>query len=382
MQHFFHYFTLTGGTIYAVLLFFFYRGLRKLQPVQLDPGNDLPTIAVVVAAHNEEEHIETTVWSLANQTYPPDRYEIVVVDDRSSDRTPEILQKLLSDIENLRIVTIKEPPGDISPKKRALLTAVDTVQTEFIAGTDGDCVHHPDWLRNFASAISDDLGVATAMTIFAKNPHSSLLKQFWQEMQNIEQISEHLITAGASGLGLTLSANGGNILFNRALYQHSGKLALNGEVTSGDDFFLIQAAEKRGYRTRFLIDQASIVHSNPEETIPEVINQRARWASKIRFGDFKALPILILIFFFYLMVLLYPLTLFNGHFDWEFFVLILGLKIIPDTAYIVYGFSRFHLKLHWINYIAMQILHIPFILVSAMKGILFGFTWKGTKYKK
>ncbi len=382
MELFFRYLVLAVGIVYAAIIFYFYRGLQKLQPVKLKKQEELPPIGVVVAARNEEAHIEKTVRSLAHQNYPRDRFTIVVVDDRSEDNTLQILQTLEQEIENLRVMMITERKDGISPKKHALLRAVATLDAEFVAMTDADCIHHKDWLRTYASAITPDLGVATGMTIFSKNHYTSRIEKFWQEMQNIEHISEHLITAGASGQGVVLSANGNNLLCNRSLYTYSGEKALNGKITSGDDFFLIQTAEKRGYRTRFLVDKPSIVHSIPEDTISKVINQRARWASKIRFGNWRILPTLLLIFLFYLAVLCYPLTLMNGHFHWGYFALLLGLKVIPDTIYIASGITKFHLKLHWINYLAMQILHIPFIVITTTKGILFGFTWKGTKYKQ
>jgi len=231
----FEYTILFTGIIYFSILVYLWFGLKRLQPVQPVPLDQLPEVAVVVAARNEEEHIADTVRSLANQNYPDSRYEIVVVNDRSEDKT-----------------LIHQVPEGISPKKHALISAVNTLSCEFIAATDADCLHHPDWLRTYAATTEPSLGVATAVTVFSRDDYNSKSERFWQAMQNMEHVSEHLVTAGGIAHGWGFSANGNNMLFNRKLYEKDSDVAVKKSVTSGDDFFLIQTAEKRGYRLKFL----------------------------------------------------------------------------------------------------------------------------------
>jgi len=382
MNHFFYYFVLATGMIYAAVILYFYRGLQKLRPIQLKPNSDLPLIGVVVAARNEEAHIEETVRSLANQNYPKDRYSIVVVDDRSEDKTLHILRNLEQEIENLQVMDITEKEDGISPKKRALLKAVNTLDVEFVATTDADCVHHSDWLCTYASAITPDLGVATGMTVYHKDSYRSQFEKAWQTMQGMEYISEHLVGAGAIGYGLAFYADGANMMFNRELYQEAGREALQSHITSGDDFFLIQTARKRNYKLKFVINDTAIVRTVPEDTIGKVINQRARWASKVGDGSAGVTIFSVNTFLFYSGILLYPITLLSGTFNPLFFSSLVALKIIPDTAYMLSGYNKLKMSLQPLYYSAMQILHIPFVFVAVLKGILVGFHWKGTKYKK
>jgi len=382
MQYFFHYFVLATGLIYAGVIFYFYRGLQKLRPVQLKNAEELPAIGVVVAARNEEAHIEKTVRSLANQNYPKDRFSIVVVDDCSDDDTLQLLRKLEQEIDNLRVMAITEREDGISPKKRALLKAVNSLDADFVATTDADCVHHKDWLRTYASAITPELGVATGMTVYHKDSYRSKFEKAWQTMQGMEYISEHLVGAGAIGYSLAFYADGANMMFNRELYQEAGREALQSHIISGDDFFLIQTARKRNYRLKFLINDTAVVRTVPEDTIGKVINQRARWASKVGDGSAGVTVFSVNTFLFYSAILLYPLTLFGGTFNPLFFAGIFALKFIPDTIYMISGYKKLKMSLQPLYYLAMQILHIPFVFVAVLKGILVGFHWKGTKYKK
>ena len=57
-----------------------------------------------------------------------------------------------------------------------------------------------------------------------------------------------------------------------------------------------------------------------------------------------------------------------------------GIKIGADTSYIIYGYKKLGLKLRAIDYILLQLVHAPFIVLCAITGILFGFNWKGERY--
>ncbi len=376
------YVILITGIIYFCMLVYLWFGLRRLQPYQQLPPDNLPEVAVVVAARNEEEHIADTVRSLVNQNYPDERYEIVVVNDRSEDKTLNILHGLQKEISNLRVLTIKQVPEGVSPKKHALITAVNTLSCDFIAATDADCLHHPDWLQTYASAAEPSLGIATSVTVFSKDTYTSKLEHFCQTMQNIEHVSEHLVTAGAIVHGWGLSANGNNMLFNKKLYGEDSDAAVKKLVTSGDDFFLIQTAENRGYRLKFLINPESVVRTPPQPTLGETLNQRARWASKIGHGSVKVILPGTLVFLFYSGLLLYPLTAIWGAFQPNFFLGALGLKIAPETVYMLTGYKKLHWKFPVAHFVGMEIVHIPFILFSVLKGMFGGFIWKGTHYRR
>jgi cellulose synthase/poly-beta-1,6-N-acetylglucosamine synthase-like glycosyltransferase len=360
-------------------LYFFF-GLRKLKRVELKDLDNLPEISVIVAARNEEKNIEKTIGSLTNQNYNKDRYRIIVVNDRSEDKTGEILEDLKKEIPYLSILTIKEIPEGISPKKYALMRAVATTNTDYIATTDADCIHHPDWLRSYASLIEDNLGVATGVTMFYKKSYKSNFEEVWQEMQNIEYISHSIVAAGAIGQGRGFTCNGNNMIFNRVLYDRYSTESLKSQIISGDDFFVIQAAEKLGYKLKFNINQEAIVKTYPQSTISDVLNQRARWASKIGQGTSPVLSFGINTFVFYLGTILYLFFVIFQPQYLNIFLALLIIKIGSDTLYICYGFKKMKIRLKPIYYLLMQIFHIPFILTSTIKGFLGGFSWKGKKY--
>ncbi len=366
--------------IYLAYILFFFYGLHNVRSND-ELNIEYPSLAIVVAARNEENNIRRTVESLAAQNYPADRYNIIVINDRSSDTTGVILKDLQGTVPNLKIITITECPPGVSPKKHALIQAVKTTQCAFILTTDADCVHHPDWLSSYTGLMEKNLGVATGITLFQLDDYRSGFEKLWQNMQNIEYMSHQIVLAGAIGHNVGFSANGNNMLFNRQLYDDYEHDALQKKVISGDDFFIIQTAEKMHYRLKFNLHPAGTVHTPPQRTLRDLINQRARWSSKIGKASAPVLLFSMNTFFYYLGLTLYPFLLLFSPGFWLAFVLLFGIKISCDTLYMVYGYKKFGQKLNPLYYILMELLHAPFIVIVAVVGSLFGFTWKGGRYK-
>jgi chlorobactene glucosyltransferase len=132
--------------ILSGLTFLFFAYFRKVDPVSL-PDEQLPFISVVVPARNEGTKIRRCIESLANQNYP--NYEIVAIDDRSTDDTGKIIRELAEKYPHVRMVFGQDaPPGWIG-KCSALVTGMKFVSEEgkWLLFTDADTCHTPDSLR-------------------------------------------------------------------------------------------------------------------------------------------------------------------------------------------------------------------------------------------
>lgn len=126
--------TLGGFAVIAVQLAFARRRISNLRDVPPVHHDDAPMVSILVAALNEERSIATAMQSLLALDYP--NYEVVAVDDRSTDRTGAILDSLAS--EKLRVVHIEAlPPGWLG-KNHALQTAADAARGELLLFTDAD----------------------------------------------------------------------------------------------------------------------------------------------------------------------------------------------------------------------------------------------------
>lgn len=117
------------------------RLLKSLREVAPWTGPHFPTVSVVIAARDEERNIEEALRSVLAQDWRP--LEIVVIDDRSSDRTGPILDRMASEDSRLRIVHVTElPPGWLG-KNHALQVGAEQASGELLLFTDADVVHDP-----------------------------------------------------------------------------------------------------------------------------------------------------------------------------------------------------------------------------------------------
>ena len=129
--------------------------LRKVKP---RPPDRWPFVSIVVPARDEERGIREAVTSFCRQDY--ERFEVIVVDDRSSDRTPRILQELQGQHPNLTVIEGCDPPDGWLGKPNALEIGRKAAKGEWLLFVDADVVYGPDVLsRAIAFAMEQDLGM-------------------------------------------------------------------------------------------------------------------------------------------------------------------------------------------------------------------------------
>jgi chlorobactene glucosyltransferase len=118
--------------------------LPRLSRARL-PGKPLPPVSIPVPARDEERGVAAGVGSPLAQDYPD--FEVVVVDDRSTDRTGEILRELAAANPRLRVIRGEEPPRGWLGKPHALWQAARAARGEIFLFVDADVRYHPDALR-------------------------------------------------------------------------------------------------------------------------------------------------------------------------------------------------------------------------------------------
>jgi glycosyltransferase involved in cell wall biosynthesis len=108
---------------------------------------DRPFISIIIPIYNEERYIERCAKALVEQDYPRDRFEILFVDNNSSDRSAEIARG----IEGIRVLS-ESTQGDYAARNRGIAEA----KGEIFAFVDSDTAPHSDWLEKIASAMAED----------------------------------------------------------------------------------------------------------------------------------------------------------------------------------------------------------------------------------
>ena len=159
--------TLLGTLLMTVEILW---GERRLRPLRATSGagpGPWPLVSVVVAVRNEERHLHAAVTSLLRLAYPA--YELIVVDDRSDDRTPVILAELAAHFPQLKVLRVKTLPAGWLGKNHALWQGSCRAAGELLLFTDGDIIMEETVLSRAVNRLQseglDHLALTPRMTL-------------------------------------------------------------------------------------------------------------------------------------------------------------------------------------------------------------------------
>ncbi len=126
-----------GMVIYLLI------NLKKIKQLDKQPLADTqPGLAIIIPVRNEEADLEKALQSICNINY--DNYRIIVINDRSTDRTPQILDTFAKQYPKLTVTTITELPDGWLGKNNALYQGYKNSTEEWMLFTDADVEYHPD----------------------------------------------------------------------------------------------------------------------------------------------------------------------------------------------------------------------------------------------
>lgn len=255
-----------------------------------------PVITVVIPARNAEASIAPLLQDLYAQDYPKDHLYVIVVDDHSEDGTAVRVQGMRAKWPQLGFYRT-EGEG----KKSAITTALEHVSNGIVLLTDADVRCGPHRVRCVAEA-------------WMRNPFDLLLLpvathgQGWLgALQQDEQAGLMMVAAAEALERRPLLANGANMAFTPSAFQQVGGYA-GDTYASGDDVFLVQRMERAGKRIDYLLDPAAVVNAEAEGTVAAAIQQRLRWAGKMRGTGIGAILLPMLAIFYPWLLLALTLT--------------------------------------------------------------------------
>jgi cellulose synthase/poly-beta-1,6-N-acetylglucosamine synthase-like glycosyltransferase len=241
-----------------------------------------PGVSILVPAYNEEIVMAGTLESLLHLDYPPDRLEIIVIDDSSTDRTRRVVEHMMATDRRLKLVAI--PPGlGGRGKSHALNQGVRHASHELIAVYDADNAPEPHTLRLLvAELMQNDRLAATVGKVRTLNRTTNLLTR----CISIEFISfQWIVQAGRwYTLGLASLPGTNYVIRREALEQAGGWDA----YAIADDAELTVRLGQEGYQVKFV---PYAVTWEPEPQHWGVwLRQRLRWARGGTYVVRKFLP--------------------------------------------------------------------------------------------
>ena len=329
-------------------------------------------VSVVVAARNEEKNIGICLKALTEQQYPIDKYEIIVIDDRSEDRTIKIVKEVMEKHSHVRLIEVKKIDPSISPKKWSLNQGIAQAKGEIILTTDAHCIVQPGWIETILHHFNKDVGLVAGYSPLVSGNQRSLLHRFTA----LDALALAAVTAGSFGGGYPLSCNGRNLAYRKQAYQQTGGFDAIQHVVSGDDdLFLHQMKEKTNWKMRYAIENQSVVSSIPPKNFKTFFHQRIRHASKSRYYNTRMKIGLVITYLFNLSLLFLLLMQ-----SWTLFIIILGIKSSLEFLLLSIASRILHQGQSFIIFPLVEILHIPYVILFGAWAQFSKFKWKETTY--
>lgn len=366
-------FTLLIGVflvVYLVMGLVFLLGLFQPSPSR----NSLrPFVSVIIAARNEQENIINCLQSVIAQTYPKDQFEIIVVDDRSEDKTSESVLSLAKDHPQLKLIWVSEKQDKISGKKNALDKGIRESRGDILLFTDADCRVKSTWIEGMVSYFDDKVGAVIGFS-------SVVSGSFFEQLQAYDFLALMTAACGAANFGLPLAASGQNLAYRRRTFEEAGGFKKIMERISGDDTLMIQQIRKNtSYKIVFAGKRETYNTTRPMTSMKTFIEQRSRWAS-----NGTIMISLNPLFFFYLICVYGLHALLAGGLIAGFFyrpalivsVFVWLTRFVVDFALMYNGSRAFNTPFSLKIFLMWFFFQTPLILLAGIKGSVGYFKWK------
>ena len=318
--------------------------------------------SLVIPFKNEASNLTALLVSLNRLNYPNDCFEIIMIDDQSTDHSDNF-------IHPYKNITLLKNKG--IGKKEALKTGIDQAQYDWIVTTDADCELPVNFLKTLNGFIQQQ---PTDMVLgpVCYQETSNFLGQF----QQFEFLSLQAVTMAAAYWHKPFLANGANLSFKKSAFYEVGGYQGNTDIASGDDVFLLEKFKKQfPKKIHFLKSRSALIKTKSPSNWREMIQQKIRWAGKSKYQKEMLSKWTGILMLFVNLGLIY--SFFNLTDAWYF----VTVKLLIDALLVGAVASLYRVHINWIYYIPAFFIY-PFYFISiALLSIKGHYTWKNENYQ-
>lgn len=368
------------GILYLLLMGSLIYGWRKIPEFQLDAEEVKTAFSIIIPFRNEAENLPDLLHSLVQLEYPRDQFEILLVNDQSEDASESICAEFIKDHPDLKCRLLQNERHSNSPKKDAILTAVENARFQYLLTTDADCRVPATWLQAFNGVLLQENPQLIAGPVCLKNGDSK--KSLLQAFEELDIFSLQASGAGAFGLNQPFMCNGANLCYEKQAFLEAGGFSGNENIASGDDVFLLQKFREKGLKTIYLKAEAAIVKTAPQQDLQQLVSQRVRWAAKTpAYNSLFAKMAGIIVFLTNLsLVIGIILALFRPTLL-QPLLLLFFVKFNLDFVLIFSAAKFFRREEAMRNYFWSSFVYPFFSTFIAVLSLFKGFDWKGRHFR-
>ena len=327
-------------------------------------GKNQVNISIIVAAKNEAENIDRLIESLKKLDYPTELFEVIVVDDNSTDGTFDIFKSKTNTIKNFSVLELKSL--NVSGKRDALSFGISNSKYPYILITDADCRPETKWLKSYSNKFS--LGYDMLFGIAPFYQRDKLVNK----IACFENLRGFFLSFTMALLGLPYTAAARNFGFTKKAFDSLGGYSNTKNTISGDDDLLLREAIKNKIKIGVVTESHSFVYSEAKKTFTEYFQQRARH-TQTSFHYLKKHQVII--GFWHLLNLSFlfsPLLMFFN----PLWGILLPAKLIIDFSLVKSKQKKINYKFSMIEIFYLQIFYEILLIVHFFNARFSEVKWK------
>jgi glycosyltransferase involved in cell wall biosynthesis len=328
-------------------------------------------LSVVVAFRNEAKNLRQLLVSLKNQSLSGSLFEVILVDDHSTDDGIVVLNEAKQEIQNL-ILAKNSSVG----KKAAVETGIKLSKGEIIVATDADCLHHKEWLAQHlyyhnleeVKFISGPVRLFEATNAFER----------WQQLE----------FAGLNAIGAASIFNktpdmchGANISYKKKVFYEVGGFEKHKHIPSGDDQLLMHEVFHLYPEGLFFIpSEKALVETAYPIGLKGFYHQRIRWISKMHFYQQPLLKLQLYSSFLFLSAIAFfgIMSVMNQSYL-AYFISLFLIKTTADYIFYSHTLSFYRLSNRKRFFLISELVHIIYILSLGILSLFVTCQWKDRK---
>ncbi len=299
-----------------------------LKPVKSNSKNK--PVSVIICAKNEAENLQKFLPSIISQDYPD--FEIVLINDASSDNTLEIIEHFSNQHANIKIVDVKNIEAFWGNKKYALTLGIKASKNEHLLFTDADCKPVSKyWIQEMSAHFNNEKAI-----VLGYGTYSKIKNSFLNKLIRFETLITAIQYFSFAKNGIPYMGVGRNLAYTKQTFFKANGFVNHIKVRSGDDdLFVNQVASKQN--TAIAFSKNSFTESVPKTSFKSWIKQKRRHISTAKHYKLKHKILLALFYSSNLLFWILSTSLLTLTCYWQF---VLGLFLFRLLfQYIVIGFS-------------------------------------------
>ncbi len=339
--------------------------LLKIKPDEIDSTNiSKLNFSILIPFKNEENHLFKMIKSINKLNYPKNNFEIIFINDSSTDNSAELIVNNINTEINYRIIFASKKK--LNAKKGALDIGLQLTSNEYIITTDADAELPSDLLIAYSKKFNNNYDI-----VFGPS-HLNNNKTIAGKISQFYNLRNQFLMFGAANFGFPYTAMGSNLAYNKIKFNEIGGYSIFNEVISGDDDLLIREGIKRNFKIGIILSNNYLVKSESVKTIKEFLNQKARHTATSNFYLKRHKAALAIWHYFNIL----SLFLFLFFFIDNLLVIPLSLKFLFDIILIKSKQKLFDYDFNFLEIILYQTAYEFLLIINYINGSLKRYSWK------